>query len=59
MGFTESAYPELLDNIKAKVPESGEILEDDIVTTIIEDLISRPVASGSGSKHETIPGAWS
>jgi hypothetical protein len=61
MGFTESAYPDLQDNVKAKVPESGEILEDDIVTTILEEIISgasKPVASGSGMERETIPGAW-
>jgi Wiskott-Aldrich syndrome protein len=66
MGFTENAYPSLPAKIKAQLPPSGIIekdKEDDIVTTLLEELLSvspkLPAASGSGvRKDRDIPGAW-
>jgi hypothetical protein len=63
MGFLESAYPGLPTKIKALLPANGKDGEDDIVTTLLEDLLAMspkaPVASGSNlRKDREIPGAW-
>jgi hypothetical protein len=66
MGFTELTNPALPGLIREKVPTTHALQveeEDDLVTTLIEDLLSAapktPVASGSGLKmDEDIPGAW-
>jgi Wiskott-Aldrich syndrome protein len=63
MGFTDNAYPELPGKIKAQMPPSGVVskdTEDDIVTTLLEELLAmspRP-HSGSNAKDKSIPGAW-
>ncbi|KAG6814131.1 hypothetical protein H0H92_002126 [Tricholoma furcatifolium] len=63
MGFTEGTHPELPSKIQAQLPSNGAVRndsEDDIVTTLLEDLLAlapkTPVASGSGTKE--VPGAW-
>ena len=66
MGFTELTNPTLPSKIRELVPTTRPLQiedEDDLVTTLIEDLLSAapktPVASGSGLKmDEDIPGAW-
>jgi hypothetical protein len=67
MGFTENAYPSLVDKVKFQVGDSNltKDREDDIVTTLIEDFLAlspapKPaVASGSGARRDRdIPGAW-
>lgn len=66
MGFTENAYPSLPSKIKTQIPTGGIInkdSEDDIVTTLLEELLSMspmpPATSGSGLKRDRdIPGAW-
>ncbi|KAG5647761.1 hypothetical protein DXG03_008484 [Asterophora parasitica] len=63
MGFTENAHPDLPSKIKVELPSDGSLTkegEDNIVTTVLEDILARspkpPVASGSGSRE--IPGSW-
>ncbi|KAG5341588.1 hypothetical protein C0989_009069 [Termitomyces sp. Mn162] len=63
MGFSESTHPDLPSKIQAQLPFDGVVRndsEDDIVTTLLEDLLAlsptSPVASGSGARE--IPGAW-
>ncbi|KAG6841778.1 hypothetical protein C0991_007107 [Blastosporella zonata] len=63
MGFSESTHPELPGKIKAQLPADGVVRsdsEDDIVTTLLEDLLAvspkPPAASGSGARQ--VPGAW-
>ncbi|KAG6837670.1 hypothetical protein H0H93_004946 [Arthromyces matolae] len=63
MGFSENTHPELPSKIKAQLPMDGIVKndsEDDIVTTLLEDLLAlspkSPVASGSGVKN--VPGTW-
>lgn len=65
MGFSEHSHPNLSEKIKAQMPGNKVISkeqEDDIVTTLLEELLAQsaksPVASGSGSKAEVIPGEW-
>ena len=66
MGFITKAYPAIPSRIKAHIPAKGDIskdAEDDIVTTMLEELLSMspkpPVASSSGlRKDRDIPGAW-
>lgn len=64
MGFSENTHPEIPDRIQDQLPKNGAItkeVEDDIVTTLLEELIVKspkpPVPSGSGIKDD-IPGAW-
>lgn len=63
MGFSDSMHPDLRGKIKAQIPSDGVVrndLEDNIVTTLLEDLLATspkpPVASSSGVRE--IPGAW-
>ncbi|KAG6910505.1 hypothetical protein DXG01_009924 [Tephrocybe rancida] len=63
MGFSENTHPELPTKIKAQLPSDGFVRndsEDDIVTTLLEDLLAmspKPqVASGSGVRE--VPGGW-
>jgi hypothetical protein len=66
MGFTDNAYPSLPAMIKERMPRDGTLTkdaEDDIVTTVLEDLLTisptAPVASSSGPRAERdVPGAW-
>lgn len=69
MGFTENAYPTLLEKVKAQVGDGNltKEREDDIVTTLLEELLAMSptptptpaVASGSGARRDReIPGAW-
>lgn len=65
MGFTDNAYPNLTSNIRAQLPASGALTneeEDNIVTTLLEELLAMspkpPVASGSGGGTGDIPGGW-
>lgn len=65
MGFTENQHPELPKKIKAQMPDDGAITkeaEDDIVTTLLEELIvtspKQPQASGSGLRSDSLPGGW-
>jgi hypothetical protein len=67
MGFTENAYPSLLEKVKLQVGDGNltKEREDDIVTTLLEELLTmaptpKPaVASGSGPRRDRdIPGAW-
>lgn len=65
MGFTENAYPSIPTKIKTQMPPAGIVnkdSEDDIVTTLLEELLSmspKPGASGSGLRRDRdIPGAW-
>jgi len=63
MGFTENSHPQLQEKISAHLPADGSIgkkEEDDIVTTLLEELISlppKPSALGSG-RNDGPPGAW-
>ncbi|KAG6900681.1 hypothetical protein C0993_004991 [Termitomyces sp. T159_Od127] len=63
MGFSESTHPDLIRKINVQIPIGGAVRhdsEDDIVTTLLEDLLATsprtPAASGSGARE--IPGAW-
>ncbi|KAG6817942.1 hypothetical protein H0H87_012410 [Tephrocybe sp. NHM501043] len=63
MGFSEGTHPELPSKIKAQLPADGVVRndsEDDIVTTLLEDLLAispkAPAASGSGVRE--VPDAW-
>jgi hypothetical protein len=67
MGFTENAYPSLLEKVKSQVGDGNltKEREDDVVTTLLEELLAmspapKPaVASGSGARRDRdIPGAW-
>jgi hypothetical protein len=70
MGFTESSHPTLPGKIRAQLPKDTravtKTLEDEVVTNLLEDLLSReatprsPVASGSGIQRDqdTVPGGW-
>lgn len=65
MGFTDNVYPDLPGKIKEQMPSSGVVskeTEDDIVTTLLEELLAMPlkppVPSGSNTKDTNIPGAW-
>ncbi|KAK7465412.1 hypothetical protein VKT23_005390 [Stygiomarasmius scandens] len=52
MGFTEAAHPELPNKIKASVPSSGAIgreKEDDIVTNLLEEMVSPPKETAASS----------
>jgi len=52
MGFTEAAHPELPNKIKASVPSSGTIgreKEDDIVTNLLEEMVSPPKETAASS----------
>jgi len=59
MGFTEGAYPSLngkvMDELLSHPPVSKDT-EDDIVTNLIEELVSGGGANAGGSAG--IPGAW-
>ncbi|KAK0246248.1 hypothetical protein EDD85DRAFT_803588 [Armillaria nabsnona] len=61
MGFTEKGHPDMTSTIRSQVPPEGEVtkeVEDNIVTTFIEELDvghqTPPKASGS----KAVPGAW-
>ncbi|KAK0465570.1 uncharacterized protein EV420DRAFT_1637689 [Desarmillaria tabescens] len=61
MGFTEKGHPDMTSTIRSQVPPDGEVskeVEDNIVTTFIEELDvghqTPPKASGS----KAVPGAW-
>jgi len=57
MGFTENFYPDLRQKIKDHLPIDGVISEDDIVTALLEAMLTESsVASGSGGND--IPGGW-
>ncbi|KAF5312027.1 hypothetical protein D9619_002828 [Psilocybe cf. subviscida] len=63
MGFSESSFPDLPGKIKTAMPVNGIISkerEDDVVTTLLEELLARsgrsPVASGSQDLYTG--GAW-
>ncbi|KAG6861028.1 hypothetical protein C0995_004730 [Termitomyces sp. Mi166 len=63
MGFSEGTHPDLPNKIRAQLPIDGIVRndsEDDIVTTLLEDLLAvspkPPVASGSGTRG--FSGAW-
>ncbi|KAJ3503819.1 hypothetical protein NMY22_g18117 [Coprinellus aureogranulatus] len=72
MGFTEGSHPALPAKIRAQLPTDTrtftKAMEDEIVTNLLEDLLSReatprsPVASGSGIQREHnqmgVPGGW-
>jgi len=66
MGFTENSYPGLPSKIKMQLPAADDRIskdmEDDIVTTLLEELLAvppkTPVASGSKANHVSLPGAW-
>lgn len=63
MGFTENSHPQLPQRISSHVPDDGFISkdqEDDIVTTLLEELIPlppKPSVPGS-SRNDGPPGAW-
>ncbi|KZP04690.1 hypothetical protein FIBSPDRAFT_852064 [Athelia psychrophila] len=63
MGFTETAFPHLpariRDLLAAKKPTTKEG-EDDVVTSLLEELLAAPQASGSTLRPqgENVPGAW-
>ncbi|KAH7916411.1 hypothetical protein BJ138DRAFT_1211851 [Hygrophoropsis aurantiaca] len=64
MGFTESTYPNLGAKVMAQLSSHSSVtkeIEDDIVTNLIEDLITmnpQPARAGN-SRDRDIPGAWS
>jgi hypothetical protein len=67
MGFTQAAHPEIPEKAEGQLPKDGasitKEMEDNIVTTVLEDLIiksppSGPVASGSGSNKVEPPASW-
>lgn len=64
MGFSESAYPTLQEKIKAQMPPIGTTIskevEDDVVTTLLEELLAPTsnVASGSGQRDVDMAEAW-
>jgi len=62
MGFTENSHPDLSQKITALLPIGviSKDREDDIVTTLLEELIpvSPKPQAASGSRNEVIPGAW-
>ena len=52
MGFSENAYPALPEKIKAQMPPNGAIskeVEDDVVTTLLEELLATASTGASGS----------
>ncbi|THV07515.1 hypothetical protein K435DRAFT_772426, partial [Dendrothele bispora CBS 962.96] len=58
MGFTEAAHPELPNKIKASVPSNGAIgreKEDDIVTSLLEEMVSQPKAPVASSSRAGWP----
>ncbi|KAF8973502.1 hypothetical protein BDZ97DRAFT_1775486 [Flammula alnicola] len=64
MGFSENSFPDLPGKIKAQMPANGAISkegEDDVVTTLLEELLARstrsPVASGS-KDTDNVAGTW-
>jgi hypothetical protein len=63
MGFTENSHPNLSERVAALLPIGNAIpkeREDDIVTTLLEDLIpvSPKPQPGPGRSNVVIPGAW-
>lgn len=64
MGFTENSHPHLSEKITVLLP-AGEAVskdrEDDIVTSLLEELIPLPPKSSqpaSGRRNGAIPGGW-
>jgi hypothetical protein len=64
MGFTDNAYPTLPTRIKDLLDVNKPVTkdgEDDIVTTLLEELLATAPqpSSGSGPREDkNIPGAW-
>jgi Wiskott-Aldrich syndrome protein len=63
MGFTENSHPNLSGKVMALLPIGDPISkdrEDDIVTTLLEELIpiSPKPSPAPGHRNEAIPGAW-
>ena len=64
MGFSENACPTLPEKIKAQMPTNGVIskeAEDDVVTTLLEELLATPsanVASSSGQRDIDMEEVW-
>jgi Wiskott-Aldrich syndrome protein len=59
MGFTEGAYPKLTGKVMDQLlshPPVTKDAEDDVVTNLIEELVSSGGAQAGGSGG--IPGAW-
>ncbi|KAL1739481.1 hypothetical protein HDZ31DRAFT_49328 [Schizophyllum fasciatum] len=66
MGFTERNSEGLNEKIQDAIPASGSLTksqEDNIVTSLLEQVLpkspmAQPVASGSGTRTQDIPGTW-
>jgi len=56
MGFTENSHPQLPGKIAAFMPPGSKEQEDDIVTTLLEELI--PVSPRPSARRVDAPGAW-
>ena len=60
MGFTEGAYPKLTGKVMDQLlshPPVTKDAEDDIVTNLIEELVSSGGGAQAGGSRG-IPGAW-
>jgi hypothetical protein len=61
MGFTEGTYPNLSGKVMDQLlvhPPITKDAEDDIVTTMIEELIPTTSVVTPGNSSRDIPGAW-
>ncbi|KAK0208751.1 hypothetical protein DFS33DRAFT_1305420 [Desarmillaria ectypa] len=61
MGFTEKGHPDMASTIRSQVPPDGEVtkeVEDNIVTTFIEELDVGLQTPPKPSGSKAVPGAW-
>ena len=62
MGFSENAYPELPQKIKAQMPVGGAIIskeaEDDVVTTLLEELLASTSARPNVGQKDVDMDGW-